>query len=105
MAFIEADAEQAKRVTISSQWDRIDELAKRLRPMEWPVSRKGWEDAGTSCVGRVISEDEEIVSCFYACESSGVVYCFHVEDIVLKRTGEGWKVHDWGFVGLDGGSC
>ena len=101
VAFIEADAEQAKRVTIPSEWDRIDELVERLRPMEWPIRRKGWVETMEGCVGHSTSDDQWTIDCYYQCERSGVIYDFIVEDIVVRRTEEGWKVYDWGTAGLD----
>jgi hypothetical protein len=100
-ALMEADAERAKEVTISTQWGRIDGFVRNHQPLA--CEDREWQESGRACVGDIQPEKEQIHSCWIRCEASGTIYCFVVKDIVVNRTEEGWKVYEWGEAGLGEG--
>ena len=64
-----------------------------------------WEGSQTGCTGLSTSDDEWSMDCWYTCLHSDVVSCLSIQDIIIKRTKKGWKVHDWGKVELTTGDC
>lgn len=96
-AFVAADVERAKAVTVPEQWDRIEEW---MRGRQTFVCRGGKDLTGTAAVGvHLKGEDEWSFEATYQCVSDKTEpYCLQVNDIQLRETEAGWKIYDWGKV-------
>jgi hypothetical protein len=94
-AFVAADAKRAKAVTVSEQWDRIDEWMKGRQPFECLEGE--WDATGTGGSGfHDTVSNEWNFGFLYQCASQRTPYCLNVDDILVKETADGWKVYDWG---------
>lgn len=102
-AFVDADADEAREVTVETQWYRLDEEMKDRQPLGWDIG--SWEGFGRTCPGYSTSADEWSFDCWYTCMNSDVVSCLSIQNIIVRRTEEGWQVHDWGKVELTTGDC
>lgn len=94
--FVAADIGRAKAVTVPEQWARIEEAMKGRQPF-W-CHRGDWETTGTGAVGLGVADGEWVFSATYQCGSEETPYCLTIDDIVVRKTSDGWKVHDWGRV-------
>lgn len=96
-AFVDADVDAAKRVTVPEQWARI---AGWMEGREGFRCRRGdWETTGGSTVGGSSAPEEEWeYTAVYQCGSTETPYCLAINDIVVRNTEDGWRVTDWGTV-------
>jgi hypothetical protein len=93
-AFLDADLQAAKAVTVPEQWDRIEVLMEGRQPF---TCRGGdWETSGIQSVSRDISDSEMNYGLEYRCVSQTTPYCLAVDDMILKKIGDNWVVYDWG---------
>ena len=86
-AFLAVDMEKAKSVTVPEQWDRIEDL---MAEREQFKCRGEWNITG---VGLRIADGEWSYGATYQCLSTP--HCLDINDIILKKTEDGWKVYDW----------
>ncbi|MGC8960809.1 MAG: hypothetical protein ACP5OO_13710 [Chloroflexia bacterium] len=95
-AFVTADIERAKAVTVAEQWGKLESEMVGRQPFWCPLNW-GWEllPAGGS-VGLQITEDEWLYSGSYQCPKEEALYCLEIRDIRIVKTEKGWKVYDWG---------
>lgn len=94
-ALVNADFERAKSLTIEEQWDRIEEWMEERQPFKCQGGE--WDTTGISGGGNYNTVDNEWNwSGVYQCTSQETPYCLRVNDILMKETGNGWKVYDWG---------
>jgi hypothetical protein len=93
-AFVAANVEKAKSVTVPEQWDRIEEWMEGREPFR---CRGGaWDETGISGAGGYSAvNDEWDWSLTYQCASERTPYCLLVDDIRIRETEDGWKVYDW----------
>ncbi len=95
-AFITADADQAKAITTPEQWERIDEWMKGREKI---VCQRTGAMTGISSNGLLLKgEDDWGFTAGYQCDSQVTPYCLQINDILVKKTEDGWKVYDWGKV-------
>lgn len=96
-AFVAADVDRAKAVTVPEQWPRIEEWMEGRQPF---ACRGGeWDTTGISGAGGHSSgTDEWNWGLTYQCTSDRTPYCLDVNDIIFRETADAWKVHDWGAV-------
>jgi len=98
-AFVAADTERAKSVTVSEQWGRIEEWTEGRQPFK---CRGGsfMDLTGTVGSGNYSVTGSEWTSrgLVYQCGSTQTPYCLEINDIQVRETEDGWKVYDWGKV-------
>jgi hypothetical protein len=87
-AFLAMDIEKAKSVTVPEQWDRIEALMAEREPF------KCRGESNISGSSRRITDYEWTYGAIYQCLSPP--HCLEIDDILLKKTEDGWKVYDWG---------
>jgi hypothetical protein len=93
-AFVTADVEGAKSVTVPGQWDRIEEWMEGREPFK---CRQGsWDGTGIGGSCYRAAENEMNCGLVYQCASQSTPYCLLVNDILVRETEDGWKVYDWG---------
>jgi hypothetical protein len=93
-AFVNADAQRAKSVTIPEQWERIEKLMEGRKAFK--CRRGDWDSTGMSGVCGGDPEQGEVnCSSVYQCASQRTPFCFSVDDALVRKSEDGWKVHDW----------
>lgn len=96
-AFIEGDLERAKSVTVPEQWDELEKQMSGRKPFE--CLEPDWEDTGLSGSGFYNDAEDEVSWGFlYQCASYRTPYSFQINDILIKKVGNVWKVHSWGTI-------
>ena len=82
----------ARRLSIPSQWDRIDEWMSGREVFKCP---SGWnfDDVNSGSVSGVGDEGAH-VSYYYICWVDEL-YEFKIEEIVLQKQNNQWQVIDW----------
>jgi hypothetical protein len=95
-ALVAADVDRAKSVTVSEQWDRIEEWMQKREPF---ICQGGtWDGTGISGSGFRAADNEWDYGAVYQCASQRTPYCLRVNDILVRETVDGWKVYDWGSI-------
>jgi hypothetical protein len=93
-AFVEADLEAAKAVTVPEQWGRLEALMLGRQP--FTCQDGDWETTGIQAVCLDISDSEIECGLGYRCVSQTTPYCLAIDDIVAIKIGDSWIVDDWG---------
>lgn len=84
----------AKRLTLPSRWEQIDEWMNSHEPLECPLSRGFDEKISTS--GCQASEESARFSYYEQCYiKNRFYYDFNVDEIILKKQDGLWQVEDW----------
>jgi len=96
-AFVAADVEGAKAMTVPEQWDRIEKWMEGRQAFK---CREGaWDTTGTGGSGyNDTTNNEWRYGLVYQCASQHMPYCLLVDDIWIRETEDGWKVYDWGTI-------
>jgi hypothetical protein len=97
-AFVQADTDRAKSVTVRAQWDRIDDWMTGRRPFKCRGSSLV-DNTGIDGVGTLLAASNEWrFSLGYQCASERTPYCLDVNDMLIRETEDGWRIIDWGAV-------
>lgn len=95
-AFVTADIERAKSVTVPEQWDRLEEQMEGRQPFRCRGVKWG-DPMGAGGSGNYSATNNEWNwGLVYQCPSQRTPYCLEINDIQVRETEEGWKVYDWG---------
>jgi hypothetical protein len=91
-ALMQNNSRLARRLSIPSQWERIDEWMSEHETFKCPSSWN-FDDINSGSVSGVDDEGAH-VSYYYICWVDEY-YEFEIEEIVLQRQNNRWQVVDW----------
>jgi hypothetical protein len=91
-ALMRNNSSLARRLSLPSQWDRIDVWMSTHEPFTCPLSLDF--DDNQSFIVSGMEEDEAHVSFFHLCWVKEYSYEFKIE-VILRRQGNRWQVVDW----------
>ena len=99
-AFVAADVKRAQSVTVPEQWKRIERWMAERQPFKCRgVSADKWDSPRMTGGGSSdAAQSEWNYGLTYQCPSNDTPYCLSIEDILVKKTADGWVVYDWGAI-------
>lgn len=90
------NAKAAKDTVSPEQWSKIDAWMSVHQALH--CSSREWETGAGGVGGYNEESDTWTWQISYQCVDNETLFCFSIDDIVLKRNEKGWQIVEWGAI-------